>query len=61
MTDTKARDFWVHAASQAHDLNVADWIASTKIRGAKIENLNVRLWLKADIRAFSAISCSGLV
>jgi hypothetical protein len=34
MTDTRARGFWLNAAPQAHDLNIADWIASTKIRGA---------------------------
>ncbi len=30
MTDTRACGFWAHAARQTHDLNVADWIASTK-------------------------------
>ncbi len=48
MTDTRARGFWLHAAPQAYDLNVADWIASTKIRGARTESLNVRLWLKDE-------------
>ncbi len=50
MTDTRACGFWVDAARQTHDLNVADWIASTKIRGAKTESLNVRFWLEADIQ-----------
>ncbi len=51
MTDTRARGFWLHAAPQAYDLNVADWIASTKTRGARTESLNVRLWLQADIQS----------
>ncbi len=39
----------IHTAPQTHDLNVANWIARTKTRGAKTESLNVRLWLIADI------------
>ncbi len=49
MTDTRARGFWLHAAPQAQDPKVADWIASTKIRGAKTVSLNFRSWLTADI------------
>ncbi len=43
----------IHTAPQTHDLNIANWIASTKTRGAKTESLNVRLWLLADIQAVS--------
>jgi hypothetical protein len=45
MNDMRARDLWTRAAHQTHDPDVADWIASTKIRGAKTESLNVRFWL----------------
>ncbi len=40
----------IHTAPQTHDLNLANWIAGTKTRGAKTESLNVRLWLIADLR-----------
>ena len=37
--------FWVHAAQQAHDLNVAEPIADSETRDVKLERLRVRYWL----------------
>ncbi len=37
---------WVHAAQQAHDLNVAEAIADSETRGVKLERLRVRFWLR---------------
>ena len=50
--------FWVHAAQQAHDLNVAEAIADSETRGDKLERLRVRLWLQADIQPPEIEVCS---
>ncbi len=51
MNDMRARGLRIRAARQTHDPDVANWIASTKTRGAKTESLNVRLWLTTVLTA----------
>ncbi len=50
--------FWVHAAQQAHDLNVAEAIVDSETRGVKLDHLRVRSWLKADIQPPKIEVCS---
>ncbi len=50
--------FWVHAAQQAQDLNVAEPIADSETRDVKLERLRVRLWLQADLQPPEIDVCS---
>ena len=47
--------FWVHAAQQAQDLNVAEPIADSETRGVKLKRLRVRSWHKTNVQPLAVL------